>query len=135
MMTGINLRLPGGRPLWLVVLALAGLLAVACRSPEPILRQPDVQAGWGAAVYQIECARCHDPQRVVPLTVERLVPYRNAENLYAYISETMPLDKPGALPDYDYWAVTAYLMHASAVELPADAVLGPDTAAQVGFTP
>jgi mono/diheme cytochrome c family protein len=119
---------------WLVLVGLVGLLVTGCRSTPPLLEPGEMQAGWGEAVYQMECARCHNPSRVAPLTPAQIITYRNAENLFHYISETMPLDKPGALLAYDYWAVTAYLMTATNVSMPKELVLGPETAAEVGFT-
>lgn len=114
-----------------VTALLAGLLA-ACSTP-PAPPGDAMQVAWGATVYRLECARCHNPDRVAaPLTEERLARYRDAATLFAYIQETMPLDKPGALPEQDYWDVTAYLL-ANAQMLPGQLTLGPGSAGRVDF--
>lgn len=100
---------------WLMVVAI--LLVAGCRAPQPAPEEDEMFAAWGEAVFRLECARCHESDRVAPLTETRLVTYRDAENLYEYIRETMPLDKPGALPDYDYRAVTTYLLVEGAREI------------------
>lgn len=92
-------------------------LLVACRPAPPQHGEREELAVWGQAVFRLECARCHEADRVVPLTETRLISYRNAQELYEYIRETMPLDKPGALPDYDYQAVTLFLLGGGAQEV------------------
>jgi mono/diheme cytochrome c family protein len=114
---------------------LFGCLLVACSAAEPSHQGEQMQVTWGATVYRQECARCHAPGRVAPvLTEERLVRYEDAPNLFAYTQKNMPLDKPGALPEQDYWDVTAYIL-ANAHMLPGRIILGPGTAEQVDFTP
>lgn len=117
-------------------LLLSGWLLVACQSPPPPPGDA-MQLTWGGTIYRLQCARCHEPGRVAPvLTEERLLRYGDAEQLYAYIHENMPLDKPSALPDQDYWDVTAYVLaNADLLFVPRQKALGPDIAAQVDFIP
>jgi cytochrome c len=90
------------------------------------------QASWGHAVFEGNCARCHSEGRSVD-TITRtslLTGYRNAAALQRFVRETMPFDRPGRLPDSDYWAVTAYLLDRhSLLTLRPDHTLGPLTAA------
>jgi mono/diheme cytochrome c family protein len=96
-----------------------------------------MQVTWGATIYRLECARCHEPGRVAPvLTQERLIRYNNAYALFEYNRQNMPLDKPGALPEQDYWDVTAYILaNAQILLLSEQVVLGPEIAEQVNFVP
>jgi hypothetical protein len=106
----------------------------------PQVKQPGQgernQLIWGSTVYRLQCARCHESGRVAPgLTEERLVRYQDANNLFAYIRQNMPLDKPGALPEDDYWDVTAYILAKDKILLvPEQTVLNQKNAPQVQFT-
>lgn len=123
---------------WICVFMMLSLgwLLVACQSAPPPPGDP-MQVTWGATVYRLQCARCHAPGHVAPvLTAERLIRYGNAHDLYAYIEQTMPLDKPSALPEQDYWDVTAYILaNADMLLVPTLKPLGPDIADQVSFLP
>lgn len=119
---------------------LVGLLApllATCSAPAATPAGRDLQTAWGGAVYRTECARCHDPGRGAPeLTAERLVRHGNAANLFEYNRQWMPLNEPGALPERDYWDVTAYILaEAGMLNLPPQTVLGPETAERVNFLP
>lgn len=124
----------------LLLLWVSGLLAwllVACSATQPPPPGDSMQVDWGATVYRLECARCHEPGRVAPvLTQEHLVRYHDAQQLFAYIRKAMPLDKPGALPEQDYWDVTAYVLkQANLLLISPQTALTPATAGQVNFTP
>jgi mono/diheme cytochrome c family protein len=126
---------PSKRWLLLCVILLAGWLLGGCGAVETPPQGEKMQVIWGETVYRLECARCHDPGRVARvLTEERLSQYRDAAALFDYTRKNMPLDKPGALPEQDYWDVTAYLL-ANAGMLPGRIGLGPATAEQVDFLP
>lgn len=118
-----------------VVVAVLGLLvaAVGCVA-EPTASERDRQVDWGEAVYQWHCARCHDPDRsALELTAEVLVDWEGAQELYEFNRDQMPLDEPGRLPDADYWAVTAHLLHdAGLLDLDADQRLDEETADDAG---
>jgi mono/diheme cytochrome c family protein len=113
------------------------LLLLAACSPQPRqLSDLEQQTAWGQAIYRWECARCHEEDRIAPLFAERLITYRSAQNLYEFNRTYMPLDKPGALPETDYWAVTAYLLEAyGMLHLDEMEELGPDNAEEVIFLP
>jgi mono/diheme cytochrome c family protein len=108
-----------------LVLALAGCGGV--HEQHAALTQ---QAAWGRAVFETNCARCHAEGRSVEtLSRERLLGgWRNAAQLQAFIARRMPLDRPGWLPQSDYWAVTAYLLERERLlTLRSDSTLGPVT--------
>jgi mono/diheme cytochrome c family protein len=117
-------------------LGLGVWLLIACQAPvpQPPTNAQALQLAWGEAVFQWQCARCHADDRVVPLTPERLVLHHDALRLAAYNAQYMPLDSPSSLPEQDYWDVTAYTLAVHGL-LPADLVLGPDTAELVNFLP
>jgi hypothetical protein len=121
----------------LLAVTLSLLLLTSCQQEVTPLAAQEMQVAWGATVYRLECARCHDPDRAAPvLQAETLISYRNAHNLFEYTRRTMRLDKPGALPEPYYWDVTAFMLAANGMlNLPADTALGPETAEQVNFVP
>lgn len=121
--------------LW--VSSLLVCLLVSCSVTQPPPPGDPMQVDWGATVYRLECARCHEPGHVAPvLTEERLVRYHDAQQLFAYIRKAMPLDKPGALPEQDYWDVTAYVLkNANLLLISPQTALTPATSGQVNFTP
>jgi hypothetical protein len=112
----------------------AGTLEWATTSP-PEAR--DMQTNWGLAVYRLEFARCHDPGRSAPqMNTQNLMGHGNARNLYEFNRSTMPLDKPGTLPDAYYGDVTAYLLAAEGLlALPSHLILDQSTADEVHFLP
>jgi mono/diheme cytochrome c family protein len=91
------------------------------------------QIAAGREVYAAECAQCHGENGeggTGPLLIggnKRIASYQNTERLYDYVSRTMPFDQPGSLSEEQYWNVIAHLLDANEL-LPADTVLGPDTA-------
>lgn len=89
------------------------------------------QVGAGAAVYEAECAECHD-QGVGPALDAATLQgsFANAQELHDYTAQNMPLDAPGSLTDEQYWNVTAYLVDDIGA-LPDDTTLDANTAAGV----
>jgi mono/diheme cytochrome c family protein len=111
---------------------MAGLL-VGCSTPPPPEAGERGQVAWGATIYRLECSHCHNPGRSGPtLTAQQLADYGNAQALYEYVRTEMPLDKPGALPNQDYWDVTAFLL-ANQWMLPGEIRLTPGNAEEVRF--
>ena len=49
-------------------------------------------------------------------------PFRNAQDLYNFISTFMPKEHAGALKPADYWAVVSFLLAAQGASLPAGGV-------------
>ncbi|HZW03254.1 MAG TPA: cytochrome c [Anaerolineaceae bacterium] len=89
------------------------------------------QVAAGAEVFEAECVECHTAGGIGPeLNAATLSAYGNAQALYDYTSANMPLDAPGSLSEQQYWDVTAHVLQ-EAGQLPADVVLGPDTASGV----
>lgn len=113
------------------------LVLAACTTQpqeQPPASEQSMQIAWGTAIYQQECARCHDPGRVArELVAARLILHHNAHRLFEYNRQYMPLDKPGALRAQDYWDVTAYTLAREEL-LPSGVVLGRETAEQIDFT-
>jgi mono/diheme cytochrome c family protein len=120
-------------------LALISLLwfLAACQNVPPAEQPLEQQLAWGATVYRLECARCHDPERSAPeLTAQNMLTYGNAHSLYEFNRMYMPLDKPSALREVDYWDVTAYILAEEGLLLLAnETMLGPENAEAVNFMP
>lgn len=89
------------------------------------------QLSAGQEVWDAECAECHVQGGIGPeLNAATISAFGNAQALYDYTSANMPLDAPGSLSEQQYWDVTAHVLQ-QAGQLPADTVLGPDTASGV----
>jgi len=80
---------------------------------------PSMQVKAGQAVYLRECARCHGPidgEGISAPTLigseeaKRLASFQTAAALFTFIRFAMPQDKPGSLPEEDYWAVLAFVL-------------------------
>lgn len=70
------------------------------------------------------------PAVIGPGTLTR---FRTAQDLFTFISTTMPMHAPGSLTQDEYWALTAFLLAAHGV--PADDVpLDATTASQITLT-
>jgi hypothetical protein len=53
--------------------------------------------------------------------------YPTANDLFVFLQQTQPPQRPGALSDTEYWAVTAFLLHENDRLLPG-VQIGPDAA-------
>lgn len=75
----------------------------------------------GAQVFATHCVRCH-----VPVEIERIVRSdwagRTADQLFQRMTQTMPGETPGSLPEEDYLAVFAYLLDIANIEQPDGAL-------------
>jgi quinoprotein glucose dehydrogenase len=102
----------------------------------------DAQAARGKAVYETQCAVCHQSdlrgQGFAPALIEDAFTSRwqdgNLGDLFTIVKVTMPQDKPASLTDDENAAIVAYLLQAN--RFPAgEQALHPDAAAlkQVGF--
>jgi S-disulfanyl-L-cysteine oxidoreductase SoxD len=96
----------------------------------------EAQAARGKAVYDAQCAYCHQPdlrgQGFAPGLVEEVFASRwrdgNLGDLFTIVKATMPQDNPASLTDEEYAAIVAYLLQAN--RYPAgDQELQPDPAA------
>jgi hypothetical protein len=51
--------------------------------------------------------------------------FQTAEELFVFLRETQPPQRPGTLSDPEYWALTAFLLHQNG-RLSADAEISPE---------
>lgn len=120
----------------LVVVAVGGCPA---RSPGVVTagELPVDQITRGAAVFSERCAGCHGPtgrgneETAVPPIVGadalphhppedaklRRATFSTAADVFLFVHVNMPLDRPGSLPMDDHWAVLAFALHASGIDL------------------
>jgi cytochrome c len=93
------------------LLAVAALAGCGGSATEHV-SAPEQQTGWGSGVYDVHCARCHDPGRTLgPLTRQQLLArFPNAAALERFVQTRMPYDRRGILDPTDAWAVTAFLL-------------------------
>jgi cytochrome c len=89
----------------------------------------------GRDVYLRECARCHGPIDGEGLTApplfgaepaRKLASFQTSQALYTFIRFAMPQDKPGSLPEEDYWAVLAFVLLRNGF-IDEDFSVGPET--------
>jgi mono/diheme cytochrome c family protein len=81
----------------------------------------EAQATRGKAVYEAQCAFCHQSdlrgQGFAPGVVEETFATRwqdgNLGDLFTIVKATMPQDKPASLTDDEYAAIVAYLLQAN----------------------
>ena len=81
----------------------------------------EAQAARGKAVYDAQCAYCHQSdlrgQGFAPGLVEDVFTSRwqdgNLGDLFTIVKVTMPQDKPASLTDDEYAAIVAYLLQAN----------------------
>ena len=81
----------------------------------------EAQAARGKAVYEAQCAFCHQSdlrgQGFAPGLVEDTFTSRwqdgNLGDLFTIVKVTMPQDKPASLTDDEYAAIVAYLLQAN----------------------
>ncbi len=88
-----------------------------------------ILADAGREVFARECAECHGAQGEGlegPVLIgenTNLPAFGTAEGLYEFISQGMPLDAPGSLPEQEYLEVLAFLLLENA-RVDEDAPLG-----------
>jgi S-disulfanyl-L-cysteine oxidoreductase SoxD len=95
----------------------------------------EAQAARGKAMYDAQCAFCHQAdlrgQGFAPALVEDtfLTRWRdgNLGELFTIVKATMPQDKPASLTDEEYAAIVAYLLQANRYP-PGQQELHPDPA-------
>ena len=81
----------------------------------------EAQAARGKALYDAQCAYCHQPdlrgQGFAPALVEDVFTIRwqdgNLGDLLTIVKVTMPQDKPASLTDDETAAIAAYLLQAN----------------------
>lgn len=94
----------------------------------------------GEALFLANCARCHGQQGEGDIGPPLMGPthglrgYGTARGLFDYVSQTMPFDAAGSLPEQDYWDILAFILTGNEV-LPEGTILGPDTADDVQLDP
>jgi len=101
----------------------------------------DAQADRGRTTYMQNCGRCHGADlagtyEIPPLT-GRFMPYWSGSTLDAlfdYVSNAMPLDRPGALGPAANTDIVAYLLKANAIPSGAKE-LGADRMKLIHFDP
>ena len=71
------------------------------------------------------------PRFVPPVsgTPQTLKRFQTSEELFAFLRRTQPPQRPGALSDDEYWALTAFLLDENG-RRPPELQLGPDAAGQ-----
>ena len=86
--------------------------------------------------------RCHSgrsddegffiPRSVPPVSgsPQALQLFQTAEDLFAFLRQTQPPQRPGTLTEAEYWALTAFLLHENG-RLPSGAQLGPDATSRL----
>ncbi len=117
---------------------LAGLLVAVAA-----LAYTEEQANKGKAVYTAQCASCHGAQgqggrvpdsfagyggmKAPPVAGKGALPnMETAENVYTFIKQHMPLQKPGSLSDQEYLDIVAFDLMANKVSKPGDKALTAD---------
>jgi hypothetical protein len=95
----------------------------------------DAQATRGQALYGQNCAACHGasgegtglgpalvgpealPQQPPPERQVRTTEFRTAADIYAFTSQYMPADRPGALPQQTYLDILGFALMANGLAL------------------
>ena len=94
----------------------------------------DHQDCWGRGCHtgKSELAAFYIPKSVPPVSGETdaLSAFQSAEELFAFLQGTQPPQRPGALSEEEYWALTAFLL-AENGRLPEGARLGPGVGGDV----
>jgi cytochrome c len=88
----------------------------------------DHQNCWGRGCHtgKSEMAAFYIPKSVPPVSgvPHALSAFQSAEELFDFLQNTQPPQRPGALSEHEYWALTAFLLNENG-RLPADARIGP----------
>lgn len=113
--------------------------AARAAAPDGAYTQDQVTAG--NQVYVDSCSSCHgargegagekDPNAPLVVGPRALTGFRNAQDLYEYVADSMPGDDPGSLQPAQYWAVLAWLLQQNSLGSVDGTELGPATASSV----
>ena len=89
----------------------------------------DHQNCWGRGCHtgKSEQAAFYIPKSVPPVSgvPQALGAFRSPEELFAFVQGTQPPQRPGALSESEYWALTAFLLHENG-RLPTGGRVGPE---------
>src|SRR4030095_13683443 len=96
------------------------------------------QANAGRAAFQTNCAGCHgaDLMGYPPLAGSAFVGSwgtRTTRDLFGLVQNTMPTDRPGALPADTYVNIVAFILQSNG-RTPGNQPLTPTTNALIGGT-
>jgi S-disulfanyl-L-cysteine oxidoreductase SoxD len=94
----------------------------------------DVQATRGGELYGAHCAKCHGASGeggTAPAVVGQgaLSRFADAAEVFTFVSEKMPGDAPGTLPEDDVLAILAFDLKANGVQ--PDEALSKDNAGEI----
>jgi hypothetical protein len=82
----------------------------------------DHQNCWarGCHTGRSELAAFYIPRSIPAVigTPPALGPFQTAKDLFAFLRATQPPQRPGALADSEYWALTSFLLHENGRPLP-----------------
>jgi hypothetical protein len=94
----------------------------------------DHQNCWarGCHTGKSELTAFYIPRSIPPVSdaEHALASFQSAEELFTFLRETQPPQRPGALSEGEYWALTAFLLHEND-RLPSSAQIGPSTRGDV----
>jgi len=109
---------------WVVVLVAVSAALTGCeRGPSP-----DEQNTLGASVWEAKCQFCHTEGGLgTRITPASLASRGSVGNLVDYVRLAMPYGLGGTLPDEEYRAVVAFLLHEHGL-LPENLAVGPASA-------
>ncbi len=131
-----------GKLIGIGALLMGSLIAAAA------LGYTEEQANKGKAVYTAQCASCHGAQgqggkvpdsftgyggmKAPPVAGKGALPnMETAENVYTFIKQHMPLQKPGSLSDQEYLDIVAFDLMANKAGKPGDKPLTTDMLAGI----
>jgi len=126
---------------WGAVALLAAALWTTLADPPARAYTPE-QVAAGEQVYRNSCGACHGtrgegagpdaPEAPAVIGPRALTGFRDGQDLYDYLADSMPQDNPGSLPAEDYWNVLAWLLAQNGLSGPGPS-LGPATASGVSL--
>jgi mono/diheme cytochrome c family protein len=105
---------------FIILLSLSPVVCLAQAQPPAVFTAE--QAEQGKVFYAQDCASCHGPDleggngpALTGTSFRQLMADQNrtAASLLQVISETMPYDAPGNLPDAQFDAILAYILSRS----------------------
>jgi mono/diheme cytochrome c family protein len=96
---------------------------------------PGEQDALGAAVWEAQCGTCHTEGGIgARITPPGLAAYGTVGGLVSYTRMAMPYGLGGTLPDDEYLAVAAFLLHEHGL-LPDDVAVGPSSTEPLRLEP